>query len=341
MTPDNETPDEASSTSELSEISDAVGDLIAGVPAPVRKNAAKAFSRLCSAIVDYPVAVIEGAIAERRAATGARIKLIEASAKQIAQQLKVDPEYAVAASEKFAQKIIRERANVDQIAAKAKVELEAGLTGQGEKIAPSAEDISDNWLNAFEDEAGRMSSELMQRTFAKILAGEVARPSSFSVRTVKLVSQLDNEAARVFVVLCSLAVAFGPPGHLNSARVVGLGNAGANSLAKYGLSFDALNMLQEYGLIIADYNSYADFRFAVAYKNRVASPFLYAGTRWGLVPNDEGSTGREFRVHGVALTTCGVELLQIVDTEPNAEYSGALRQFLDKSGYTLAPVNVG
>lgn len=57
----------------LSTIGDAVGDLISGVPAPIRKNAAKAFGRLCTAAVEYPVALIENAIAERRAESRARV----------------------------------------------------------------------------------------------------------------------------------------------------------------------------------------------------------------------------------------------------------------------------
>jgi hypothetical protein len=48
----------------LSVLSDAVGDLVTGIPVPVRKNAIKAFTRLCTAAVEYPVTLIEGAIAE-------------------------------------------------------------------------------------------------------------------------------------------------------------------------------------------------------------------------------------------------------------------------------------
>lgn len=68
----------------LSSMSDTLGDLVTGIPAPVRKNAAKAFARLCTAAVEYPAALIENAIAERRAESRARVKLINTSANQIA-----------------------------------------------------------------------------------------------------------------------------------------------------------------------------------------------------------------------------------------------------------------
>jgi hypothetical protein len=109
----------------LSAVVDTLGDLVTGIPAPIRKNAFKAFGRLCTAAVEYPVALIEVAIAERHAESRARVKLIDVSASQIAEQMKTNPEYARAAATKFAHKIIREQVNVDQIAGIAAAELKS------------------------------------------------------------------------------------------------------------------------------------------------------------------------------------------------------------------------
>ena len=49
----------------LSVLGDTVGDLITGIPAPIRKNAFKAFARLFMAAVEYPVALLENAAAEK------------------------------------------------------------------------------------------------------------------------------------------------------------------------------------------------------------------------------------------------------------------------------------
>ena len=110
--------------------------------------------------------------------------------------------------------------------------------------------ISDDWLNAFETEAARMSSAQMQRLFGKILAGEIQRPSSFSIKTIKLMSQLDNQAAALFRQLCSLSVSIRIPNTqmIYDVRVASMGNAALNSLQQYGLTFDSLNVLQEYAL---------------------------------------------------------------------------------------------
>jgi Protein of unknown function (DUF2806) len=249
----------------LSTMGDTLGDLVTGIPAPLRKNAAKAFTRLCTVAVEYPVALIEGAIAEKRAETQARVKLINASANQIARQMQTDPEFVRAAATKFAQKIIRERVNVDQVFENAAAELTSEPLAIASDKEPETPPISDDWLNAFENEAAQMSSDQMQRLFGKILAGEIRRPASYSIKTVKLVAQLDNQAATLFKRFCSLSISLCHPGTntVFDARVVSMGNAGSNSLGAYGLAFDSLNILQEYGLIISDYNSWSDWRLAV------------------------------------------------------------------------------
>ena len=89
----------------LASLNDTVGDLVTGIPAPIRRNALKAFNRLCTAAVEYPAALIENAIAEKRAESRARVKLIDTTATQIAQQIQTDPEYARAAVAKFGYKI--------------------------------------------------------------------------------------------------------------------------------------------------------------------------------------------------------------------------------------------
>jgi hypothetical protein len=127
----------------LSVVSDTLGDLITGVPGPIRKNAFTAFARLCTAAVDYPVALIEGAVAEQRAESKARVRLINASAAQIAKQMQTDPEYARAAASKFAHKIIRERVNLDQISEIAAADLKSEPRTTGNAEQPEASPISE------------------------------------------------------------------------------------------------------------------------------------------------------------------------------------------------------
>jgi hypothetical protein len=291
--------------------------------------------------VEYPVALIEGAVEVKRAESRARVQLIDASAKQIAEQLRVDPEYARVAARKFAQKIVRERVNIDQITQIAAEELRSEPNAEAAPKEHEATPISEDWLNVFESEAAHMSSEEMQRLFGKILAGEIRKPATYSIKTIKLMAQLDNRAASLFRLLCSCSISLRTPdrdSHVIDARVVSMGNAAANSLQAYGLSFDALNILQEYGLIISDYNSYMDYRPAVAYENRVGFPATYQNAWWAFAPKAPRSNDEQLKIHGVALSRSGKELLPIVDIEPNDKYTMAMQTFLDGQGFVMTRV---
>ena len=119
------------------------------IPAPIRKNAFKAFDRLCSALIDVPVGALERRSAEKRSESEARIKIREEITTQIVQQVKVDPEYALKAGHKFAEKIIREQLNLDKISAIAANELknsEASNSTNPDTSEPDKEQ-SDNSAN--------------------------------------------------------------------------------------------------------------------------------------------------------------------------------------------------
>lgn len=323
----------------LSTVGDTLGDLVTGIPAPIRKNAVKAFARLCTAAVEYPVALIEGAIAEKRAESRARVKLIDASASQIAEQMQTNPEYARAAATKFAHKIIRERVNVDQVSEIAAADLKSEPLAIANDKEPEAPPISEDWLNAFEGEAAQMSSEQMQRLFGKILAGEIRRPTSYSIKTIKLIAQLDNHAAALFRLLCSLSISLHiPNSNIFDARVASMGGAGSNSLQAYGLRFNELNILQEYGLIISDFSSYLDYQIAVLHEGKITLPMIYQKAQWELVPKVAHPIRQECRVYGVEFSRSGKELLSIVDIEPNEQYTTALKNFFDQQGMTMTSV---
>lgn len=323
----------------LSTVGDSLGDLVTGIPAPIRKNAAKAFARLCTAAVEYPVALIEGAIAEKRAETRARVTLIDSSARQLADQMQTNPEYARAAASKFAHKIIRERVNIDQISRIAAENLRS-LPKDEKEQKEEAPPISEDWLNTFENEAARMSSDEMQQIFGRILAGEIQRPASYSIKTIRIMSQLDNRAASLFRQLCSCSVSLRVPDSsaVIDARVVSMGVAGSNSLQAYGLSFDCLNILHEYGLIISDYNSYMDYQMASVVAGRVGIALHHQGSKWVFVPKEPTSESREIRVEGVGFSRSGKELLSLVEVEPNAKYTEALTFYFEARGMVLTKI---
>ncbi len=328
----------------LTNAGDLITDLVTGslIPTPIRKNVFKAFNQLCSAVIDIPVAYLEGVATEKRAETQVRVKLIATSGDQIASQINVDPEFANAAVKKYSQKIIREQVNLDKISEIAAQQIHQDVIDSESKSNESIDIpmISEDWLNNFEKEASQKSTEEMQFLFGKILAGEIQRPSSFSIKTVKLMSELDNTAAILFRQFCSLSVALKVGDMYIDARVPSLGgNAASNSLQGYSLNFGSLNILHEYGLIISDYNSYFDFQICILGENSQPKlSFLHQDRNYVLCPLNGRASNQEFRLSGVMFSRSGIELLRIIDIQPSPEYTTALAEYF--AGQNLEMIEI-
>ena len=362
----DETKSEESETTE-----DEVGKLIkvgtdfistVDVPASILRNVDKAFGQLCSAGVSWAVASLEGKAAEKREETEARIKIIRENADQIAREMKVNPEYARRAANKFSGKIIREQLNLDAVSAIAVDELNAEQPASSINQHANNDDeqtINDDWLNTFEEEARQISTEEMQTLFGRILAGEIRNPGSYSRRTVKILGELDQNTAALFKKLCSICVVLEEPrderlvqtitvslldGNPEStcaildipdakqvldARVPSLGgNPGSNALIKYGLGFGQLNVLNEYGLIISNYNSWVTYSPCIRNEdNLVPLPFYYALRQWVLLPSSAWDRTQDFGLEGVALSQAGQELFGVVNPDPVDEYTDELKKF--------------
>lgn len=320
---------------------DVVTDLVSGatIPAPVRRNLFKAMSRLCSALIDIPVAALEGKAEERRAESQARIKLIDTTADRVAEQMRIDPEYARRAISQFGNRILREQINLDTIALKGMQELNHE-TASTDGTTSDAE-IDDDWLACFEEEARKKSTEDTQKYFARILAGEIRKPNSFSLKTIKTLGEINQETAKAFRRLCSMSVTLEEiPGQVIDVRVPSLGgNASNNSLKTYGLPFSLLTLLNEYGLIISDFNSWKDYQACVGVTfpiregetRTVRLPLIYQGALWVLLPASGRKPSTQFKVHGVALTQTGQELSKVIEMETTEAYTRALREYFGKN----------
>ena len=270
----------------------------------------------------------------------ARVQLIETTAEQIAHQMHFDPEYARVAAVKFGQKVVREQVNLDMVSKTAAVELR----DHGDlKNQTTTDEVDDDWLDNFESEARKKSAEEMQLYFGRVLAGEIKKPKSFSIKAVKILGEIDQNTAEMFRKLCSVCVMqVDPDGSIIDMRVPSLGgNAGNNSLGKYGLSFNELNVLNEYGLIISDYNSWRDYincRGIGLARTGIRFPFFHQGKYWVLEPHGQLETTSELKINGVALTRSGIELSKIVEPDSVQEFAEELMVFFQNKGFKMIEV---
>ena len=219
----------------------------------------------------------------------------------------------------------KRQANIESVVRQAAEQL-------GDKRVADSEPDHD-WTARFFSEVQDVSSEEMQLLWARILAGQVEREGSTSIRTLQILRNLDRVTARLFRTFCSMCVFF--PGGTEAAidgRVPSLGgDAAKNALKKYGLGFGPLCKLDEHGLIISDYNSWNDsYRFSVGIRHGAGTiriPFRFQGRNWSLVPMRDSSRGKELKLSGVGLNESGRELSRVVDLEAVDQFGEDLRAF--------------
>ena len=61
-------------------------------------------------------------------------------------------------------------------------------------------------MNVFETFAANASSERLQETWARVLAGQIRRPQSFSIRTLRAISEIDQRTATIFETAAAFVV---------------------------------------------------------------------------------------------------------------------------------------
>lgn len=126
------------------------------------------------------------------------------------------------------------------------------ITLQALKALPPPEQISDkpvseDWTSRFFEECQDISDDQMQQLWARIMAGEVARPGSFAPRTLSVVHDLTKDDANLFAKLC--AFTWYIPG---AAFVPVIETIQAPEVQKAGLDFVGLTHLAALGLIEFD-----------------------------------------------------------------------------------------
>ena len=204
----------------------------------------------------------------------------------------------------------------------------------GDKTVNNHEPDHD-WTARFFNEVQDVTNEDMQHLWGKILAGEVAHPGSTSLRALSVLRNLDRRTAKLFVHVCSLAIAF-----TDDMRVLNFGNYDdGNGLRKYGLDYGSLNDLEENQLITSEYNSWKDYAACAGMMvtdivgnqihQVVKVPFRFQGKYWTLFATGDAKTENELRLNGVAFSRAGLEISRFVQIEKADEYATGLRTFFE------------
>ena len=220
----------------------------------------------------------------------------------------------------------KRQSNIESVVRQAALEL-------GDKEVQDHQPDHD-WTARFFSDVQDVSSEQMQSIWAKILAGEVAKPGSTSIRTLSVLKNLDQEVASLFAKFCCMCVFLRHDLKTYDARapILGQYNEG-NALRDFGIGYGHLNLLNEHGLVVSEYNSWRDYNCCITEwpggqeKGKTVFTFEVQGKYWILRPTATRKAEREFRLKGVALTASGEELAMVVEAETNEAFAKKLQEF--------------
>ena len=212
--------------------------------------------------------------------------------------------------------------------------------------------VDHDWTARFFNDVQDVSSEEMQRLWAKVLAGEVERPGSTSFKAMNILKGLDQTTATLFRTLCSARMTplIGLPGggseQVGTDIVLSLEDrATGNSLQEYGLSYVSLNRLNEHGLIVPEYNSIWVERVVDAGLGKSprwnSMAFGFQDRIWVLVPIDNREGDFDLEISGILLTHSGMELARTVEIEAMPEYQQAVAGFFEQKGLSMSEVDFG
>lgn len=184
----------------------------------------------------------------------------------------------------------------------------------------SEDPVSPDWRRKFFLEAENVCDADMQELWGRVLAGEVAKPGAFSLRSLAILKALSRGEAEAFRRACGLAYKGGE---------IIVDNSKVAPLREYGLDFGALMMLTDAGLLHAP-------SFVHRHFEDVPDEMPY----WSLNNNGvylqlSGASLKRTRLPIVAFTAAGRELQQLIPNNPSMPYLKETAMFLRRNGLTV------
>lgn len=174
----------------------------------------------------------------------------------------------------------------------------------------STDPVDDDWKARFFAVAEDVSNADMQDLWGKVLAGEVARPGSFSLRALEVLRNISQPEAVIFQRMCNLI------SDRNSILKIDLDN-----MDGMGLTYDEILKLRGAGLLAAGDNLNVAFAMPLGEKS-----ILVSHCNGLLLIETTAQPVEKIMFNAFSLTSVGVELSDLIQPVPNMSY---LTKFAD------------
>lgn len=155
------------------------------LPTIIAGPAGAALSRLIGSAVEIPAAWLDQKAQAIKDRTVARTQMNNAITEQAIKQVQADPDLRRRAAESLIAREYRSQINKEAVAKKT-VELLSAPEPQASTAAEaSPAEPSPEWMNSFEKYAADAGTDKLRETWARVLAGQIRHPETFSVKTLR------------------------------------------------------------------------------------------------------------------------------------------------------------
>ena len=237
---------------------------------------------------------------------------LQATSNRIASIAKEQPELAERAKQRLLAREIEGQLNIEEIANHAALALPQEV---------SAKPVSSDWRRKFFLEAENVCDEDIQSLWGKVLAGEIAKPGSFSLRTLDVLKRLSRSEAEMFQRACRIAMSGGwialPDDDLNIA------------LKPYEITYGDILVLRDAGLMRG--GDFTHKTFPCTTDGALVKVVL--PNNHTLIEISGPAVG--FNLRSLLFSNAGTELQSLIEFSANPEYFRALGQYLRSQSLTV------
>lgn len=186
---------------------------------------------------------------------------------------------------------------------------------------PPQESVDDDWLYAWRENAGRVSTDELQYLWGRILAGEVKNPGSYSFRTLEFLKGLSKDEAELISKVGQFV--------LKDA----IFRDHDEILNGEGVTFAALLSLQDIGLLSGVEALGMTSIFTSNYSDRYGQLFVF-GNRAMIIEADD--VKKKLSLPAYSVSKMGRQVLSLANVPHNVAYMEAVAKSIIGQGFRVS-----
>lgn len=191
------------------------------------------------------------------------------------------------------------------------------------KDKASQEPVREDWMARFLNNSQDVSEQDLQKLWGQILAGEIKRPGSYSLRTLEILRNINKEEALLFARVANFVFING-----NMYDILHDNNG---ALTKFGVQYDDFSYLMEIGVLQTDHDMTSTIRPQSL--SNIAN--LFFGDKYKIVIKFDSSVGKK-SLRTYTLSNSGREIYSLLTTSPNIEYVQTIAASIQSDGIQVS-----